>query len=150
MQKFLIRAMTMNHHYAMANLQDIAPEHMCDQPIAGMNHPAFIVGHLAASCEMAIRLLGGTSRVPDGWEELFGFGSSPLPDADAYPQWPVLLQAYDSGHERLSEMIATTDLATMDAPMPVPEMREFFPTLGDFVTGIATYHEGIHLGQLSQ
>ncbi len=49
MQPDLLRGFTMNIEYAHALLADVADEQMAAQPVAGMNHPAWITGRLARS-----------------------------------------------------------------------------------------------------
>ncbi len=64
-------------HYCRMLTADIADGRMTEQPMPGVNHPAWIVGHLAFSAELIVCRLGGDKFLPGEWAELFKPGSSP-------------------------------------------------------------------------
>jgi len=49
---------------------DIADERMAEQPIAGVNHPAWVLGHLAWTADRALEMLGAPVTVPAEWSNL--------------------------------------------------------------------------------
>src|SRR5512133_365823 len=73
--------------YANKLVADVADEHMCGQPVSGrlMNHPAFILGHIAWAFDHAMPLLGHEPALGPAWPELFAMGRSPLPERGKYP-----------------------------------------------------------------
>jgi hypothetical protein len=48
--------------YCRMLVEDIADERMAEQPIAGVNHPAWVLGHLALSNGLEGRFVRGWSR----------------------------------------------------------------------------------------
>jgi hypothetical protein len=139
--------------YGQKLIADIPDEQMCAQPIEGrvMNHPAFILGHLAwANDNRAASLTG---QQPAGaanpqWKELFGMGSKPASDRSKYPSKAELLKAFEDAHARLGEAAAKATPEALAQPTPEP-MRARFPTVGALVLGLMTSHFATHLGQLS-
>ena len=63
--------------YARMLVGDIADERMVEQPLPGVNHPAWVLGHLAFSADRAGGLLGAAKELPAGWAPRFGLGSGP-------------------------------------------------------------------------
>src|SRR4051812_35091605 len=53
--------------YCRTLVADVADERMAEQPLPGVNHPAWILGHLAFSADRARWLLGGEKEMPAAW-----------------------------------------------------------------------------------
>ena len=136
--------------YAQKLVADVPDEQMCAQPVAGrvMNHPAFILGHLAWAEDGIAGLVGGKSALGADWKALFAMGETPQADRPRYPSKDALLKALEGAHARL---VAAASAATPEAlAQPAPErMRGRFPTVGNMLTGLMTAHASMHLGQLS-
>lgn len=135
--------------YCRMLVQDIADERMAEQPIAGVNHPAWILGHLAFSADRARTLLGADKELPATWTKLFGPGSKPTSTRSEYPSKDELLQAVEKGFERLQELIANTPPEQFTKPSTNPYTKEALPTIRDGVAFLLTGHLGVHLGQFS-
>ena len=45
--------------YCRMLLADIPDERMAEQPVAGVNHPAWILGHLALTADSTLEKFGG-------------------------------------------------------------------------------------------
>lgn len=139
--------------YGQKLVADVPDEKMCAQPVANrvMNHPAFLLGHLAwVNGNRAAALSGqpaGAAAKPE-WKELFGMGATPSTDRAKYPSKAELLQAFEESHARLGEAAAKATPEAFAAPTPEP-MRNRFPTVGAMVLGLMTSHFATHLGQLS-
>ena len=52
MKNAILRSFAYNLHYANRLLTDIPAERMSEQPFPGMNHPTWIIGHLADTCDL--------------------------------------------------------------------------------------------------
>ena len=63
--------------YLRMLIADVPDERMAEQPVAGVNHPAWILGHLAYSADRGRWLLGLNRECPAEWTEMFGPGSKP-------------------------------------------------------------------------
>lgn len=137
--------------YARLLNDDIDDVRYTEQPAPGMNHPAWIMGHLALCTDFAAGLLGLPQTCPEPWSDLFGPGSTPSVDRSLYPGKHELLDALAAGHRRVVSAAREADPAAMAAPhtLPFRFLREPLPTVGDLLAHLMTTHEAAHLGQLS-
>lgn len=150
MLEILLSAFNFNLTYANKLVADVPDEQMCVQPVPGrtINHPAFVLGHLAWVADNMVGLVGFGTPTLGAWKEHMGMGAKPVEDRSKYPSKAELLKALENGHARLTEVVAKI---TPDAlAQPAPErMRGRFPTIGNMLAGLMTSHEAVHLGQLS-
>jgi len=139
----------MNLGYARRLVADLEADQMCKQPAAATNHAAWVLGHLAETCDFAAKLLGEEPALAESWADLFGWNTKPCDDASIYPDKQTLLAALTEGHELVVHALERTPDELLDGKSPFEEALDDMPTLGDLLTYIMTTHEGIHLGQLS-
>lgn len=138
-----------NLMYARKLTADIKPEQACAQPHGVPNHAAWVIGHLAASCDFAGSFLGLAPASPKEWGTLFGNKSKPVADASKYPPLPELIAALEQGHARLVKAAKAAPASVFAGPCKVEGFNKMFPTVGDALAFILTGHEAMHLGQLS-
>jgi uncharacterized damage-inducible protein DinB len=132
-------------------MADITEAEMAHQPTAGVNTPAWILGHLAICTDFALQLLGQPKRLPASWHEEFGQGSTPQPQKHPYPSREELLEGLRAGHAAVVAAIEKVDAETLAKPNPlnVPFLKENLPTCGDLLAHLMSTHEAAHLGHLS-
>ncbi len=135
--------------YCRMLIGDIPDERMVEQPHPGVNHPAWILGHLAWSTDRARSLLGLEPECPSEWTATFGFGSKPSESRGDYPSRDELIAAVERGFERLREQAAAATTEQLDQPSPNSRTKEQLPTVKDAIVLLLTGHLGVHLGQLS-
>jgi hypothetical protein len=135
--------------YARMLMADIPDDRMAEQPMPGVNHPAWILGHLAWSTDRGRWVLGLEPEFPAEWTTLFGFGSKPSADPGDYPSREELIGALERGFERLREQAASATPEQLAQPSPNPRTRDQLPTVKDAIAFLLTGHPGVHLGQLS-
>ena len=134
--------------YGQKLVEDVSEDQMTQQMGTGLNHPAWVLGHLAFVAHRGAQLLTGRLVAPEGFAEKFGRGTTPMADRAAYPDKADLLQAYLDGHATFVDAM----LAAGDEQLAAPNTRiqpDLLPTLGDVVTHMMSTHEATHLGQLS-
>jgi hypothetical protein len=150
MLDLLLPTYTFNLTYAEKLAADVPDDQMCAQPIPGrvMNHPAFVLGHLAWASDNGLKLLGQEPALTAEWKELVIMGAKPLADRSRYPAKDVLLKALENAHARLAAALANVAPETLAQPAP-ERMRARFPTVGNMLAGLMTSHEASHLGQFS-
>jgi hypothetical protein len=138
-----------NLFYAQRLVADLADEELCRQPLRDvtMNHPAFLIGHVAWSNDNGIKLVGGTP-VLIGLKELWGTGAIPSDDRSRYPSKADIVKTLEVSHARLAEAVTNASKSYFKAPAP-ENMRAKFPTNGHVLLGLMTSHYAVHLGQLS-
>jgi hypothetical protein len=135
--------------YCRMLIGDIPDERMAEQPLPGVNHPAWILGHLAWSTDRGRWVLGLEPELPAEWTTTFGFGSKPSASRGDYPGRDALVEAVERGFERLREQAASAAPERLGQPSPFERTREQLPTVKDVLTLLLTGHLGVHLGQLT-
>lgn len=135
--------------YARLLVGDVPDDEFVDQPIEGVAHPAWILGHLAIASDYALTLLGVPAGCPPTWRPLFWPGSSVQSDREVYPSKETLLTAVEAGFRRTVEAVGTASPEMLAQPQVGPFYLEDFPTVGDLVAHLMTTHPSLHLGQLA-
>jgi DinB superfamily len=142
-----------NYHFSIGFLktllEGIDDEKRTHQPSAGMNHPAWIAGHLVSTMEFAATMAGTEYKAPEGWNELFGMSSTPVDDAAKYPALAEILAELDKAVETVGPALDKISAETLGAEMPDEGFRKMMPTVGDGLTFILNGHITMHVGQLS-
>lgn len=128
---------------------DIADERMTEQPHAGVNHPAWILGHLAWAADGALAMLGAQKLLPEEWKTLFASGSKPSASRATYPSKDELLRAIEEGYLQARQKAAAATPEQLSRPTTSPRLKQTLPTFKEMVTFLLTGHMGVHLGQLS-
>jgi hypothetical protein len=135
--------------YGRMLISDIADEQMAEQPLPGVNHPAWVLGHLAFSAELAGQLLGAAVELPETWKALFGPGSKPSAVRADYPPKEELWRAVEQGFERVRRRVEAATPEQLARPSTNPALKDALPTVQDMVAFLLTGHLGTHLGQLA-
>ena len=135
--------------YCRRLMADIPDERLVEQPLAGVNHPAWVLGHLAWTADRAVEMLGGRSVQPAEWASPFGRGSVPSSTRAAYASKDELLRAVEEGYQQLRQRVASASPEQLSAPTTNPLAKETLPTLKELVAFLLSGHMGVHLGQLS-
>ena len=71
MIRHLLHTWDLNLGYAKRLVADIPDDQMAVQPAPGMNHAAWVLGHLACTADMLGGMLGLPPVCPDDWPALF-------------------------------------------------------------------------------
>lgn len=140
---------TFSLRYCRLLVGDVPDGEFADQPLAGVAHPAWVVGHLTVASDFAVTLLGGTPGSPPGWRALFWPGSTVLADRGAYPSKDELMAGFEAGHRRTVEAARRATPDMLARAQPGPFYLEDFRTVGELVGHLMTNHPCLHLGQLS-
>ena len=136
--------------YAQKLVADVPDEQLAAQPVPGrgMNHAAFLLGHLAWVGDNGASMIGGQKMLPSEWTALFGMGVKPRDDRSLYPSKAELLKSLEDSHTRFSDAAAKATPEMLAQPAP-ERMRARFATTGHLILALLTAHEGMHMGQLS-
>ena len=137
-------------NYTKDLMADLDDARLAEQPLPGMNHPAWILGHLAIATDYTLKLSGQEPRCPEAWHTQFGPGSVPSTDRTAYPSKAAFMEALISGHAAATEAATHIDPKRLDQPHGIPmEFLNAIPTVGELLAHLMTTHEATHVGQLS-
>jgi hypothetical protein len=131
--------------------KDVDDAKLADLPAAGVNHPAWILTHLAICTDYAARLLGQPAKCPQEWHQRCGPGSSVTGDRSFYASKHDLMAALEGGQARVSAAAASATEEALLRPhgVQLAFVKNTFPTVGDLLAHLMTTHTGFHLGQLS-
>jgi hypothetical protein len=138
-------------HYTNLLLADLDPNDWFRQPSDGVTHIAWQVGHLAMA-EYALTMIRVRGKEPEDQSlisndffRLFQKGSSPEPNAAAYPPVAEIQQVFQKVHaQALAELAGYTD-EQLDAKLPEPH-AVFDTKLGSVF--FCSAHEMLHAGQI--
>jgi len=111
---------------------------------AGGNSAHWILGHIASSRRLAVRLLGGDAAIAP-WEAHFARGEEPG-DAHDYPEPDVLARDFQTVGKQLVSILKEMGPEKQGQPWE----GEPFPDGSDTLGGAAHFfhfHESYHLGQ---
>ena len=116
------------------------------------NFPLWIVGHLGlADNAFLSRFRPQLAKKPDGWDELFWFGSQPQSERTAYPSSADVMAYLRERRETLLKVLDEITDDELNAPAPAAGERS--PIAGAPCFGhiflFAAVHEGMHAGQLT-
>ena len=149
MLRHLLFAYQFNLDRGRVMVKDLSDEQMSGSRTA-VNHPAWILGHLALSSDGLARRYGLPSTLPDGGPATFGAGGIPSGAVADFPR-PAQPDSSTSWPRAraVAEVVATADPAVFETPFPDERRRQTFPTLGDYTAFVMTTHEGSHIGQIA-
>ena len=142
-----IKTLRFMQGYGDQLIAEIDPQDFCSQPVEGMNHPAWILGHLAFAVDAHAAHVGGKPQLSD-WNKTFGFGTELSTDPAAYPGKDELIKIWHDANERYIAAVSSASAEDLAQPTKGP-LAEPLPTVGDFLTFSLTAHVALHLGQLS-
>jgi len=145
----VLRAAAVNIDYAKKLVADIPEEKMAAQPVAGMNHAAWVLGHLAYVFDSMTSVFDQKPTMSAEWKTLFNLSSKPDADRAKYPSKAALLEAYENAYQRIVDLVKGASVESLAREFPNPRLRTSLPTVGIAMVHILTSHQGIHLGQLS-
>ena len=150
----LIDLYNANLDYARRLLEGVDDDASIVQPAPGVNHPRWIIGHLAGTADRVTGKIGLdlVQQYDDDFYAYFGIGSEPKADGSVYPPLDDLLERLTQRHEANIDALrdAPEDLFGRTLGDDVPErFRARFPTVGHVLLYTMAAHEQMHLGQLS-
>ena len=110
MMQHVVFAYGFNLKFAKGLVADLTAEQMCQQPHGVVNHPAWSLGHLAASKVGLLKLLGHDASLPVGWGAdwagaLPGAGGIPSSDPTGFPSKDELVSTFESLHDRVTTAV---------------------------------------------
>jgi len=128
---------------------DVPDDQMTTQPPGVPNHAAWTLGHMAVSCEGVAGEFGVEPWLPDTWQKLFGYGSTPSGAVSGFPGKAALVEALGDSSKRLRTVIVEASPEQLATPLPDEKLRQILPTLGHAAVQVVVAHAAYHAGQLA-
>lgn len=135
--------------YLREQVADVDAADMAAQPTGIVNHPAWVVGHLAYSCQLLGGVIGLPEWLPADWAGRYGTGSVPVADATRYQTKDEALAILQDARSRIARAVEQLDDADLDEPFPDDAYRDVFPTVRHALTQVLVGHASFHVGQVS-
>jgi hypothetical protein len=136
--------------YIRGLVADLSDEEMILQPPGLPNHPAWTVGHVIHSYQAIAGTLGVSPWLPDTWELVFGYGSSPREAAtSAHVSKEILMTRFADACDHLRVALLSIDERRLRDPLPDQASREVFASTADALIQIIAAHAAYHAGQLA-
>lgn len=136
--------------YALALLEDLTDEQFILRPGDKMNHPAWIVGHVAAYHPVIGQLLNGEPVDDPKDDPLFGFaGHGPLDEIAPYGSKQAMVKRFAASHEAVAQALLNAKPTDFTRPPSLPRWAKTYPTVEFMLPDLLLHHESLHIGQLS-
>jgi hypothetical protein len=118
------------------------------QPAGHRNHALWQIGHMAVNNQWFAHMIDGRGiQTPAAWNDLFGMGSEPKPDASIYPPLGELKAAFTKSLERITDAAHSYTDAELNHPC-TGESGGFLTDKMDSILK-AAWHHGYHTGQVA-
>lgn len=135
----------LNRRVLEANTNGVSHQESLAGPAAG-NCCNWVVGHIVASRNHVLRLVGEEPVVDEATLAAYQRGSEPLRDGSRAREFDQLLRDFARSQERLDAALSSASNEQLAAPVP-----EGVPKFGDGTVGTALamlhFHEAYHIGQ---
>ncbi|HVE78178.1 MAG TPA: DinB family protein [Gemmatimonadaceae bacterium] len=128
------------------NLEGVTHEDSLIQPSPDGNCLNWVVGHLTAIYQHALRLLGQEPVMPEGALARYDRGSAPIRDAAEARRLEELVAAWNETTRRIDAGLAALSPETLDQPAPFSPEGDPNETVRSLLTAIA-WHQAYHAGQ---
>jgi hypothetical protein len=134
--------------YGKQILADIDDARMTERP-AGLNHPAWLLLHLATAADYAAALLGGQGVCPAEWNALADTKKELTTNRADYPSKEELIRGFEAAYANASKLLQEASSDKLSQPQKLGFFESELPTVSDMATFLLVSHPNIHLGQLS-
>jgi hypothetical protein len=137
-------------HYARALVEDLSDEQFVLRPGGSMNHPAWILGHLAKYHPVTVQLLNGEAVDDPRNDPLYGFaGLGPVNDIKAYGSKDAIVSWFRDGHEKVAQALLAAKPEAFAQRPSLERWAKVYPTVEFLLPDLLLHHESLHIGQLS-
>jgi uncharacterized damage-inducible protein DinB len=127
------------------SVADLSEQQMVEQPAGVPNHATWTLGHVIYSCQGIANELAAQRWLPDDWESIFGYGSTPVSDLSRYPSKSEMLRALTDAADRLHQTLLSVSESALKQSLP----DETLPTMGHLLLQVVIAHTAFHAGQLA-
>ncbi|UCF06552.1 MAG: DinB family protein [bacterium] len=131
--------------YVEQSVADLSEQQMVEQPSGVPNHGTWTLGHIIHSCQGVAAELGAENWLPDDWESVFGYGSTPSSDLSSYPEKSEMLTLLTDAANRLRRIILASNDSVLSKSLP----DDTLPTMGHLLMQVVVAHTAYHAGQLT-
>lgn len=142
----LIVQFHLNHHALKANLEGLSHADSLKTPRGGGNCLNWVLGHVLASRDQALKALGAVPRLTDEEAAPYRRGAEPLTDPERALPLERLVEEIDRAQETLLARLRGSTAAELAADAPFSLVGNDDETLATLLGSLA-FHEAYHVGQ---
>jgi len=136
--------------YGLALVNDLTDEQMIMRPGGNMNHPAWILGHMAMYHPVTVQLLNGEPVDDPKNDPTFGFaGHGPVDDIAKYGSKQELVSWFAEGHEKVAQALLAAEPEAFQQKPTLERWAKMYPTVEFMLPDLLLHHESLHIGQIS-
>ena len=128
---------------------DIDESKFADRFGTTINHPAFVLGHLAYYFGVCIQLLGGEVVFEEHEDSVYSHGVDCIEDASTYLDKAGSITRYKTRLEEALAFIASCDAEVFNCSTDGTPFKGRMETLGQVAAFMLSGHPAFHIGQLS-
>jgi uncharacterized damage-inducible protein DinB len=124
------------------------PQEWTYQVHPNANHAMWFAGHMASADNFFVGLISPekVATLPPGYKEMFGMGSKPSSNPADYPPPEEVMRVFRDRRQALLAALDSLNEADLaKAPKGAPDFFKDFAGVFE----LATWHEGLHTGQIS-
>jgi uncharacterized damage-inducible protein DinB len=143
----LIHQLNFNHQVLKANTEGLTQEDSLIQPQPGGNCLNWVLGHVVATRNGMLRLVGREPIWDKAKSDLYKRGSAPTTDAAKAVPLADMLSDLDASQEALVAALGATSADQLAAKAPFSPTNSENETLGT-AFGLFIFHEAYHAGQV--
>ena len=114
-----------------------------------INHPAFVLGHLAYYFGVCIQLLGGEVEFCENEASLYQHGADCIEDASIYQDKTASIAQYIARLDEALTFVASCDAEVFERTTAGSPFEGRMDTLGQVAAFMLSGHPAFHIGQLS-
>ena len=140
----MIRSFEYTVRFMERSVDDLSEQEMVTQRSGVPNHATWTLGHVIFGCQEMAAEIGTERWLPEDWESVFGYGSTPLPEGHRYPKKTEMQTLLAEAAARLSQALRGADPSTLSLPLDDDD----FPTMGAVLLQVIVAHTAYHAGQL--
>ncbi len=149
--EYLLHTMERMRNQLAMQTVDIPEERMCRQALNGVNHAAWLLGHMLWFEHGVLVSVFGAQiafNLEANWTQVYGTASEPRNAAGLYKPKSFYLEHLETTAESARRVIRDLPPPDFEKPNAGERSRGMFPTLGAAATALCT-HRAYHLGQLA-
>jgi uncharacterized damage-inducible protein DinB len=134
------------HWVVNVNLKDVTEEEHLRSPGGGGNCINWVLGHIVASRNACLTMLGAELVLPKDIAARYKRSSDAI-EGDAPANLATLLNAFNQAQDVMLAGLPTLTQETLDAPAAFSPSDNPKETVGSLLTGLL-FHEAYHCGQI--
>lgn len=128
---------------------DIDADRFADRLGTTINHPAFILGHVAFYTGVCVDLLGGDSGIDDAEAPLYQHGAECMDDATRYLHKDAAIAHFEDRMEMAAKFVSQCGPDVLSASSEGTPFAGRVDTLEEIAAFMLVGHPMFHLGQIS-